>query len=270
MNNKLTVVCLTKTYDIKNFENWLKHYNKLGCRIIIYDNESDVDIKPLVEQYNAEYNTIIGWPNQWELFDNILNNNLLNLNDMDYVTFMDDDEYLWFDKSKYSSINNALDCYFRDLDSLLVPEILMSTHVFKTKLCEAMTITDECYYHRNDYTSQGKAIIRYISWAKYKYNHKFEERGHVPYINDIRLSEVVSDKPGNNLSKTTYGITGYTCGLRLYHYHIKSEYDWQKKIERGSAATKNDNVKNGSYDDDIYKNKKFGNYNVPDLSMKNF
>lgn len=264
--NNLTVICLTKTYDLVNFEAWLNHYNKLNCNIIIYDNESEVDIKPLINKYKVKYKTISGWPNQWELFSNILNNNELNFKDMDYITFLDDDEYLWFDTSSYSSINESLDHYFKDLDCLLAPEILLSTKRLKTRLND--TFINECYYRRNDFASQGKAIIRFNTSAKYNFNHNQIERGHVPFINNIRMSEVISDNPGSNISKTTYGITGYNCGLRLYHYHIKSEYDWEKKIARGSAATKNDSRQNGSYDNDIKKNKKFGNYTVPDLSMK--
>lgn len=266
--NKLTVVCLTKTYDLNNFENWLKHYSSMNCNIVIYDNNSEVDIKPLVKQYGALYKTINGWPDQWALFDKILNKNELNLEDLDFITFLDDDEYLWYDKSIYSSINESIRHYFRSLDSLLVPEILLSSKHFKTRLSESYI--KDLYYRRNDFSSQGKSIIRYNPGSTYKFKHSHEEQGHVPYINKIRMSDVVSDQLGSNLSKTTYGITGYDCGLRLYHYHIKSEYDWHKKIERGSAATKNDTRKNGSYDEDIRKNKKYGNYDVPDFSMLNF
>lgn len=266
--NKLTVVCLTKNYDLVNFESWLKHYSSMGCNVIVYDNESEVNIKPLIEQYGAVYKTVSGWPNQWALFDRILNKNELNLNDMDYITFLDDDEFLWFDRSKYASIEESIRHYFKDLDTLLVPEILMSSKYLKTHLNESWI--NELYYRRSDFSSQGKSIIRYNPTAKYKFNHTHLEAGHVPYINKVRMSEVVSENPGSNISKTTYGITGYDCSLRLYHYHIKSEYDWQKKIERGSAATKNDSRKNGSYEDDIKKNKKFGDYNVPDFTMKQF
>lgn len=266
--SNLTVVCLTKTYDLKNFELWLNHYNTIGCNIVIYDNESPVNIKPLVEKYGAKYKTVSGWPDQWRLFDKILNNNELELNDLDYITFLDDDEFLWFDKSIYSSINESVRHYFKDLDSLLLPEILLSSRHLQMSLNESWI--DELYYRRNDFSSQGKSIIRYNPTAKYKFKHNKTEQGHVPFINGIRMSEVVSDNPGSNISKTTYGITGYDCGLRLYHYHIKSENDWKIKIERGSAATKNNTQKNGSYDDDIRKNKKFGEYTVPDFSMKQF
>ncbi len=266
--NNLTVVCLTKSYRLDDFICWFNHYKKLGCNIVIYDNESTVDIKSYVIENGGTYNKINGWPNQWVLFDKILNNNTLNLDIDDFITFLDDDEYLWYDKLTYASINESIRHYFKQLDSLLVPEILMSSkHLLTTR---KGTVIDELYYRRSDYSSQGKAIIRYNPGTKYKFNHNSFERGHVPKINTIRMSEVVSDVPGNNISKTTYGVTGYECGLRLYHYHIKSKQDWEIKINRGSAATKNDGVKNGSYDEDIRKNKKFGNYEVPDFALKNF
>jgi hypothetical protein len=48
----------------------------------------------------------------------------------------------------------------------------------------------------------------------------------------------------------------------LYHYHIKSEEDWEKKINRGSAA-----VDHQWYDADVKQNKYFGDYNILDMTM---
>jgi hypothetical protein len=77
-------------------------------------------------------------------------------------------------------------------------------------------------------------------------------------MNGIRVSEVV----GSGVSKTTYGITDYTGPVRLYHYHLKSQADWQWKIERGSAA-----VDHQWYDKDVRKDPYYGGYSVPDFTM---
>ena len=68
---------------------------------------------------------------------------------------------------------------------------------------------------------------------------------------------------GSDVSKTTYGLVSYDAPLRLYHYHIKSLDDWKHKLARGSAANAEQ-----FYDEDITKNKWYGGYEVPDLSMQ--
>ena len=86
------------------------------------------------------------------------------------------------------------------------------------------------------------------------------ERGHIPFINGMRFSDVV----GSDCSKTTYGLVAYDAPVRLYHYHIKSLDDWKHKLVRGSAANTAQ-----IYDEDITKNKWYGDYSVIDLTMLN-
>lgn len=257
------LIVLTKTYNLSDFKSWLLYHASLVDSIHVLDNDSDVDLESFVaEVKNATYQKIHGWPDQYGTYDKILNENTFNFNDDDFVLCIDDDEYLYFDPNKFNNLDEAIKFYFKDLDSLLLPQILMSTKHLEASRNEILPLF--ATYRRNDFSSQGKAIIRYDSTAKYQFKHSLVEQGHVPKINGIRLSEVVSDKPGHNLSKTTYGITGYECGLKLYHFHIKSTQDWQKKFARGSAAKKSQ-----WYDENITKNKNFGDYTVPDLTLYN-
>lgn len=258
------LILLTKTYNLSDFRDWLQYHANIVDRIYIYNNDSEVDIKTITDRVDkAVYNEIHGWPDQYGLYDQLLNNNQHNFADGDFVLCIDDDEYLYFDNNKFNNLEEALKHYFKDLDSLLIPQILMSTKHIEKERHESLPLF--ATYRRNDFSSQGKAVIRYFKNAKYQFKHSLVEQGHVPKINGIRLSEVVSDKPGNNLSKTTYGITGYDCGLKLYHFHIKSAQDWQKKFARGSAAKKSQ-----WYALDINKNKNYGDYNIPDLTLYNF
>lgn len=257
------LIVLTKTYNIADFKSWLLYHAKLVDKIYVLDNDSSVDINNVVATVNnAKYLQIKGWPDQYGIYDKILNENTFGFKDDDFILFIDDDEYIYFDINKFNNLTDAIKFYFKDLDSLLVPQILMSTKRLMTSRSEILPLF--ATYRRNDFSTQGKAIVRYNSTAKYQFKHSLVEQGHVPKINGIRLSEVVSDNPGHNLSKTTYGITGYDCGLRLYHYHIKSMEDWQHKFNRGSAAKKKQ-----WYDENITKNKNFGDYDVPDLTLYN-
>lgn len=255
----LHLVLLTKSYNQEDFNCWLNYHLKLTSNIHIIDNESTINVN---DSRIKSYTKIEGWPDQYRLYDDILNNNRFDFKDNDYVLFLDDDEYLWYNNEKFDNIEQAITFYFKSLDSLLLPQILMSNKHFCKKRDKILPLFST--FRRNDFSSQGKSIIRFNISAKYKFKHNLVEQGHVPLINNIRLSDVVSNKSGTNTSKTTYGITGYDCDLRLYHYHIKSQEDWDIKFSRGSAAKQEQ-----WYDKDITKNKAFGGYTVQDLTMYN-
>lgn len=251
------LVCLTKTHNENDFRIWYEWYKNLRIdQIHILDNESPVDIKKYIRPTDT-YKKIEGWANQWKLFTDILNNNEYGFKDGDYVMFFDDDEFLWYDDSK--PLETLLIEHFKMLECLLIPQILMSTKDFLKK--RTKNLIESSTYRRNDLSNQGKAIIMYNQTSKYSFmKEQHNERGHVPFINGMRYSDVV----GSGCSKTTYGLVDYNAPIRLYHYHIKSLEDWNIKIERGSAANKVQ-----FYDKDITKNIFYGNYNVVDLTILN-
>lgn len=253
------MVCVTKSYDLNDFELWYNWHCNLGIdKIHIFDNESYVSIYEKIKREDT-YTKIDGWPNQWKIYETVLNENIFSFDNNDYVFFIDDDEFIWYDNKKYSSLKTELETEFTELDCVLMPQILMSTkHLEKTRKKD---LIHNSIYRRNDFSNQGKCIIQYNPEAKYKFTKSRDpEQGHVPWINGIRLSKVV----GSGCSKTTYGIVKYDADLRLYHYHIKSLDDWNKKINRGSAA-----VSHQWYNTDITKNIHYGNYSVVDMTMYN-
>lgn len=279
---KTTVICLTKSYNLADFSAWLMYHYFYFDRVIILDNESEVDIQTECKKYpRVEYKKIEGWANQWKLFSDILNLKTdIEFSEGEYVMFLDDDEYLYesshndfinrkimadFKPTGYNIrqrrfISETIDDSFGQLDCLLLPEILMAPKFLpetRDTILPAHNV-----YAVSEYSSQGKAIIRWSPGNKYDFRKGKKEIGHVPWVNGIRMSDVV----GSGVSKTTYGLQPHPWApkspvkpalLFLFHYHIKSMADWNKKIERGSAATKNDTRKNGTYDDDITKNSKY-------------
>lgn len=262
----LTLICLTKSYRIDDFAAWFDYHSSLGCNLCILDNDSTVDVHEYVLAHKRDgivYERIHGFPDQWHLFADILNGKTsIRFVDDELVMFIDDDEYLWFDDGVYSSLECALRAHFRQLSCLLLPEILMSTHHLTQ--CRSQILPMVSYYRRNDLATQGKACILWNHWTSYSYTFKDHQIGHVPWMNGIRMSDVV----GSGVAKNTYGVCGYDAAVRMYHYHIKSEDDWRIKIARGSAAVAAEIGQNGSYDADIAKNKKYGNYDVLDFTMK--
>lgn len=252
------VITLTKSYNKADFDNFIKYYSSLGITHIILNNESSFEIENQREFIN-------GFPNQWKLFSNILNKNTYGFKDNDYIIFADDDEFFWYNHEKYSSFEECIDHYYQnmDIDTLLVPQIKISSRKYQKKRNRSYIETNT--YRSNAYSSQGKVIIKYSTTTKYSFHKKDKETGHVPFLKYpdsnayFRISQVV----GSGLSKTTYGITDYEGDLRLYHYHFKSEEDWKKKWERGSAA-----CSVHPYKENPHENYELDNYVVQDLTIK--
>ena len=278
-----TLICLTKAYNLGDFDTWLSYHLYCIDRIIILDNESEVDVRSVCEgRPGVEYHCIKGWPDQWHLFNDILNQKTdIKFEKDEIVAFLDDDEYLRYYTNDITTIDpnlafmkrmeqekvkmrQAIEEQFRMLDCMLLPEILMTPmHCPKSRV---HVVPLNAQYAVLQESSQGKAFIRWQPDTEYDFCKEGPEIGHVPWINGIRMSDVA----GSGVSKTTYGLqpipwyrgSEKDCRIFLLHYHIKSIADWKKKIERGSAASKNEPGHNGSYDDDIKKDPKY-HWNKP-------
>ena len=287
------IICLTKSYNFDDLSVWFKYHDKMGYRIHLIDNDSDPSISSnimywLIKGTEHTYEQLKGWPNQWQLFSDILNQNRYEFKKGDLIAFIDDDEYLWyyldywklveqyrpeFKGKVYEPMEDFVNSQMKrqtDMDlpgCVLVPQTLMSTHdLWLGDRTEPYVRTH--FYRRNDTSTQGKAIIKY----DHKFNYDFtiktgEEYGHVPVIwnlnkNNKDQAQRMSLVNGVGVSKSTYGDVDYNACLRLYHYHIKSDIDWKKKFERGSAA-----VDHQWYASDVRANKYFGGYDITDFTM---
>ena len=279
------IVCLTKTYNENDFRVWYRYHHAFGYKIHIIDNESPAAIHGVIQEGDT-YEKIEGWPNQWQLFNDILNENRYDFKQGDLVAFIDDDEFLWyyldywklveqydpkFKGKTYESFDTYVtnQMYRQTLMGLggciLVPQTLMSTHELVEDRPNGMSYVDMSLYRRNDITSQGKAIVMYDPKFKYDFTVRTgKEYGHVPVIskNDPKNETRFSFVNGEGISQSTYGDVDYTACLRLYHYHIKTEWDWKTKFNRGSAA-----VDHQWYPEEITANKNFGGYDIVDFTM---
>lgn len=249
------LICLTKTYNLRDIEAWLQYHSKFIPCIWLLDNESpvgDVEMRFLADKYNAIYMPIAGFVDKWALFGQILNKKTdIFIQNDDFVCFLDDDDYLYCSDNK--NFENIVKSQFRQLDCILLPEILMSTRHYQAK--RNAVLPEFATYRRNDLSSQGKSIIWWNDWSKYSFDLHDEEKGRVPWINKIRYSDVV----GADVSKNTYGPTPRNLAdqeLALVHYHIKSEDDWNMKCKYNAETV------------DIKNDTKFGGYEVQDFTMK--
>lgn len=250
------LICLTKPYNENDFKVWYNWHKALGIdRIHVYNNDSNLPIDKIISSPDT-YQYISGWPNQWQLYNDILNKNPYGFENEDLILFLDDDEFLWYDMNL--PLDATLLKQFRMLDCVMLPQILMSTKNVTDQ--RSTDLIQHSIYRRNDLANQGKCLLLYNKNNEYDFTKEEQnEKGHIPFINGLRFSDVV----GSDCSKTTYGLVDYEAPVRLYHYHIKSMDDWKHKLERGSAACETQ-----FYDEDITKNKWYGDYEVPDLSMQ--
>lgn len=280
------IVCLTKTHNENDFRVWYRYHHAFGYKIHIIDNESPAAIQGFIQEGDT-YEKLEGWPNQWQLCSDILNENRYDFKKGDLVAFIDDDEFLWY-YLDYWKLVEQHDPKFKGKEyesfetyvtkqmgrqtlmglggCVLVPQTLMSTHELKEDRPNGLSYVDMSIYRRDDRTSQGKAIVMYDPRFKYDFTVRTgKEYGHVPVIskNDPSKETRFSVVNGVGLSQSTYGDTDYTACLRLYHYHIKTEWDWNVKYQRGSAA-----VDHQWYAQDICANKNFGGYDIVDFTMQ--
>lgn len=102
------IVLLTKSYNLQDFKDWCHwHLNIIGFdHIHVFDNESSVDIKSICDTYGNKisYEKIIGWPNQYELYNRYINNESKAW----WVLTIDDDEFLYVSDKYVHNINNVL------------------------------------------------------------------------------------------------------------------------------------------------------------------
>ena len=260
----LHIICLTKSYNKLDFEYWYRYYKSYNTIIHIINNDSSVDIKPIITGEKDTYEEIHGWPDQWHLFDKILNDNVYNFKEGDSIIFADDDEYFWFEHGWYTDIYNEFN--LTPLNVICVPQIYMSSRHLEEQRSEPYVMCN--YYRRNDFSSQGKSIIYYSKDHKYSFSRPTKEKGHIPMVKYsgskdwLRMAKVV----GSDVTKdSTYGITAHNASIRLYHYHLKSMDDWEKKWKRGSAA-----CTEHPYVEDIKKNPGYDGYSTLDLTIKNY
>jgi hypothetical protein len=133
-------------------------------------------------------------------------------------------------------------------------------------------------YRRNDAATTVKCIVKYSKNKTYAWKcTSTDSAGHVPFVNGKRNAAIFTgwfakDSAGNILVDQietllfplhdSIASVDYSSNIRLYHYHIKSRWDWDNKIARGSCSRKVP-----WYANDIEKNIFYGNYDIQDTGM---
>jgi len=295
----LHFVLLTKAYDEPDIRYWLQYHSKRfdGARFTIVDNDSIVDVKKIADEILGDYHYIRlnGFPNQRKLYADLMNGAYGKIfRENEAVAFFDDDEYFYLrdpndekNELDYRQVlHDAFGMHFEpedsiniefDFETLVIPHINMSTRdvlIDRNPSCPlALTHTEQ----RNDTESTVKCIVRFSEYNEYEWKIQpgIDEAGHVPFVNGERKAAMFTawvdrETKGHPLKtltfpigNTSFGTIDYKSNVRLYHYHIKSQWDWDEKIKRGSCA-----CLTPWYSPKLEENCFYGGYEFFDFDMK--
>ena len=278
---QLNFVLLTKCYDPYDFKYWFEYHSKRfpSARFIVFDNDSPVDIRSAVDPEKYRYFRICGFPNQKQLYGDIMNKQYGELfKDGDAVCFIDDDEFLYCHDPNAGEheihLEKVLSRGLEQYDTLVLPHINMSEPELPKDRKTYLGMPNTGHYHRSDESATVKCFVRYRSDKKYAWGIQtgVDEAGHVPFVNGERKAAVFTawfDKEVGcskglffPIGNTSFAQIDYDSNVRLYHYHLKSRWDWDQKIKRGSCA--------GVipwYSEKVEENCFWGDYTVKDESM---
>lgn len=276
----LNFVLLTKCYDLYDFKYWWEYHHKKFpyAKFFVFDNDSIVNIADLVPK--DRYFRICGFPAQKQLYADIMMGKFGRLFDEDdTVCFIDDDEYLYLNDP--NSDGHPLDLlkviangYMNGYDTLVLPHINISTRELQEDRDTSIPLPYSHTYRRNDESATVKCFVRYHTGWKYdwRYQKGVDEACHVPFVNDARKAAVFTcwwDKQNFRttglyfpIGNTSFASIDFNSNIRLYHYHLKSRWDWDQKIKRGSCASLIP-----WYSNDVEKNCFYGGYDTFDSSM---
>lgn len=283
---KFHFVLLTKCYDRYDLLYWFEYHCKRfpEAEFHIFDNDSYVDIRQLIDPSRYTYNRIAGFPDQKKLYSDIMNGKYGEFFEQDdLVAFIDDDEYLYANDKNYDGIldlERVMElCRTTEYNTLCLPHINISSKELLNDRNTSMSMPSTLTYRRADTETTVKCIVRYGRESRYEWKSTPDDpAGHVPYVNGVRKACVFTgwvgkDEYGRFMPnrpevltfplRTSMASVDYTSNIRLYHYHLKSRWDWSKKIERGSCARVIP-----WYSKDIEKNMFYGKYDILDEDMK--
>lgn len=282
---RLHFILLTKCYDSLDLKYWFAYHLARfpGACFHVFDNDSLIDVRLTLGDLPYTYTRITGFPDQKRLYSDIMNGKYGNrFEEGDAVVFTDDDEYLYVKDSNAGKFTLPLDVIiakgFTQYDSLCIPHINMSTQELLPDRDTRIPMPEMFTYRRNDAATTVKCIVKYSKDKTYAWKcTSTDSAGHVPFVNGKRNSAIFTgwfakDSTGNILEDQietllfplhdSIASVDYSSNIRLYHYHIKSRWDWDNKIARGSCS-----CKVPWYANDIEKNIFYGHYDIQDTGM---
>ena len=234
------VLLMVKCFNIHDFKAWMKwHLEVLKFdHAVILDNESPVDLESVCKEYGSKvfYKKIIGWPDQYHLYDNYVNHS-----DAKWVIPIDDDEYIFIRNGK--DINDFLriqELRFPCMNKLSLEWLnLFPAEYTKSRSDQAISEIATCFCHEAvEHWQSGDRQVKTFVHTKYKYEYVGHKLGHNPMclngssysytIRGARIQGQTMSKPANPAEDQAF----------LIHYQFRTEEEWARKCKLGSPGSK--------------------------------
>lgn len=241
INIKSNVCLITKGYLKIDIISWVNHYLNY-CKfdhVTIIDNDTKCcNIKELfknnkkVTVYYLSDKDSIAY-DQRTLYTKLVNEN----EDYDYQFFCDDDEYLWFNKTKWPDINTFLASIAeKNITAFAVPMILISYEDGKHPEVRTKSMIEDCLYVKQGYYNNIYAVCK-------SFIHKSLKDNETVWINPHYINNVTFFEGGHNVDYSyseNYGqqFNPSKCDIKLFHYYYRSLSEWNEKLSRRRIDTK--------------------------------
>ena len=243
--NKLTeVVLLTKSYNLQDFKDWLKWHLDIVHfdHIVVFDNESNVDIKSICDSDNRiEYHFVEGWPNQYRIYNNYINNESESL----WVLPIDDDEFLYVSEKFNNDINIVLK-YLEKIDSdlckisigwkNLFPKTYVENRLNKHLILNSTVFSDRA---SDIWQSGNRPVKTFVKTVKtFEWTDRIGHSTHDPLVNGkYKPAKTIDNKDVENGHQFT--PTSINADMILFHFQFKCNKEWEFKCKnRKSPGSK--------------------------------
>jgi hypothetical protein len=254
------VVLLIKTNSIIDFETWIKWYLYSICfdHIVVYNNDSFVDLKSICNKYNIEYHEVHGWCHQASLYNEHLRNTKAQ-----WVAFLDADEFLYISEQYDYKVNN----YIKQISSKFNCNKLafnmvnmFSYDTIAVRDAANSFITNNIYYNPNvpnsayhKLHSTGNYLLKNIintdtKWTFFnesdisKYYITYVHNPHVLNADGSNSCVPAYFENGNSTIYIEYKQNKSCEGCFVAHYQFRSEEEWKAKCMLGRVSKRNNDL----------------------------
>ena len=242
---KSEVCLITKSYYDFDIICWVDHYlNWCGFdHITIYDNETTCC--NISECFKNNDKVTVYKISDEELLNikqtNLYEKHIKNCH-YNWVLFCDDDEYLWFNKLKYRTINDFFSILeIKNIDCFIIPWLMVSYEANKMPYTRTQNMKYDCSYIQ--YNKTDNITIGYKPCVKINSNDiKFctahfiaNRNNYYNFKNYYNSKDLHNDNTSIPIPLITYSID--SADIILMHYYTRSIEEWNIKMERRRINT---------------------------------
>lgn len=208
---------------------WIEYHRLVGFdKFVIYDNESDDNLREVLEHYaGTDLVTYIRWPGKGQQIA-IYNHALSSFGRFTrWMSMIDLDEFI------YPVMQDSVADVMRDYEAyggIAANWVMFDANDHDSK--PDGLVVDA--YRRRQPLSETSRVIKTIFNPCYAY--RFEN----PHIPEMIFQRYVLNQAYEPLAIPYNYNLGATDRLRIFHYWTKSREEFQRKIERGRADFSND------------------------------